>query len=269
VHWVATAGRAPIRLALPSGLTTWLRVTIDGVADLDVPGRRAGIRDLRIPGVYPKRHLRMPTAPASAGAPEMIAIARKPDDRPACAVAGDHYVCAPDLIRRGEEPALLPRRFELPAASTVRVTGLARPSPATALAAYDEFAGGPVFATSSTWFSDPVASARALGDGDDGTSWWADPSDPQPTVALRWAKAQKVSWVRLRFAASLVGAPPKTVRITGDDGIREGVVGLDGVVRFPALRRRCSSRRPCRSGSVGSTCRGYPRRTSPATSPAR
>ncbi|MBB5478116.1 arabinofuranan 3-O-arabinosyltransferase [Micromonospora parathelypteridis] len=238
VHEVTGAGRAPLRLTLPSGRTTWLRVTIDGVAGFDVPGRRAGLRDLRVPGVNPVRYLRLPAAPASTAAPEVIALARKAVDRPACAVAGDNYLCAPDLIRQGEEAGLVPRRFDLPSATTVSLTGMARAAPATALAVYDEMVGGQTFTASSAWFADPVASARALGDGDDGTAWLADPNDPQPTVELRWAKARKVSWVRLRFAATLVAAPPRTLRITGDDGIREVAVGPDGVARFPALRTR-------------------------------
>ncbi|WSZ89578.1 alpha-(1-_3)-arabinofuranosyltransferase family protein [Micromonospora sp. NBC_00858] len=238
VHLVIGAGRAPLRLALPSGRTTWLRVTIDGVAGPDVPGRRAGIRELRVPGVSPERHLRLPALSDAAAAPEVIALARKAGDRSACTAAGDHYLCATDLIRQGEETGLVARRFDLPAASTPRLTGLARATPATALAVYDELVGGQTFTTSSSWFADPVASSRSLGDGDDGTAWWADPDDPQPSVELHWDKARKVSWVRLRFAASLVAAPPKTVRITGDDGIREVTVDLDGVARFPALRTR-------------------------------
>ncbi|MCG5471616.1 alpha-(1-_3)-arabinofuranosyltransferase family protein [Micromonospora sp. LAH09] len=238
VHSVTGAGRDPLRLALPSGRTTWLRVTIDAVAGLDVPGRRAGIRDVRVPGVNPVRYLRLPALPDATAAPEVVALARKTADRPACAIADDHYLCAPDLIRQSEETGLVPRRFDLPVASTPSLTGLARATPATALAVYDEMVGGQTFTASSAWFTDPVASSRALGDGDDGTGWLADPNDPQPTVELRWAKARKVSWVRLRFAASLVAAPPRALRITGDDGIREVAVDADGVARFPALRTR-------------------------------
>ncbi|GAB3950668.1 hypothetical protein GCM10027614_51460 [Micromonospora vulcania] len=128
VHSVTDAGRAPTRLALPSGRTGWVRVTIDGVAGLDVPGRRAGIRDLRVPGVSPERYLRLPAVPEAAGPPEVVALARKAVDRPACALSGDHYLCAPSLIRQGEETGLVPRRFDLPAAATANLTGLARPA---------------------------------------------------------------------------------------------------------------------------------------------
>ncbi|WFF01990.1 alpha-(1-_3)-arabinofuranosyltransferase family protein [Micromonospora sp. WMMD964] len=235
-HQVTDGGRSPQQVTIPSGRTTWLRVTIDGVSGVDVPGRRAGIRNLRVPGVTPGRYLRLPALPEAGSAPEVIALARKAGDRPACAVADDHYLCAPDLIRQGEETGLSPRRFDLPSASTAGLTGLARPVPATALAVYDEMVGGQTFTASSAWFADPVASSRALGDGDDGTGWLADPDDAQPTVELRWAKPRKVGWVRLRFAASLVAAPPRTLRITGDDGIREVAVDVDGVARFPALR---------------------------------
>ncbi|WUR59846.1 alpha-(1-_3)-arabinofuranosyltransferase family protein [Micromonospora chokoriensis] len=236
VHQVTDAGRSPLQLTIPSGRTTWIRVTIDGVSGVDVPGRRAGIRDLSVPGVSPGRYLRLPALPDASTAPEVVALARKAVDRPACAVADDHYLCAPDLIRQSEETGLAPRRFDLPGASTASLTGLARPTPATALSVYDEMVGGETFTTSSAWFTDPVASSRALGDGDDGTGWLADPDDTQPTVELRWAKARKVSWVRFRFAASLVAAPPRTLRITGDDGVREVAVDVDGVARFPALR---------------------------------
>ncbi|MBM0233595.1 DUF3367 domain-containing protein [Micromonospora sp. STR1_7] len=238
VHPVVDAGRVPVRLALPSGRTSWLRVTIDGVAGHDVAGRRAGIRELRVPGVTPQRYLRLPALPDATSAPAVVALARKAVDRSACAAAGDHYLCAPDLIRQGEETGLVPRRFDLPAAATPHLTGLARATPATALAVYDEMVGGQTFTTSSSWFTDPVASSRSLADGDDGTAWWADPDDPQPTVKLRLSKARKVSSVRLRFASSLVAAPPRTVRITGDNGIREVTVDPDGVARFPALRTR-------------------------------
>ncbi|TDC42297.1 DUF3367 domain-containing protein [Micromonospora sp. KC213] len=238
VHGTERSGTTPARLTLPSGATDWIRVTIDGVADRDVPGRRVGIRELRIPYLDPERYLRLPETPAGSEAPAMVVLARRAIDRPACTYAGDHYLCAPDLIRQGEEPGLDPRRFTLPAASTARITGLARPTPATALQRYDEMVGGPRFTTSSTWFSDPVASSRALGDGDDGTAWWADPEDHQPTIELRWANRRKVSWIRLRFPATLVAAPPKTVQVTGDDGIRQATVGPDGMVRFKALRTR-------------------------------
>ncbi|GAB4103939.1 alpha-(1-_3)-arabinofuranosyltransferase [Micromonospora taraxaci] len=236
VHQMTDAGRAPQRLAIPAGRTTWIRVTVDGVSGMDVPARRAGIRDLRVPGVSPERYLRLPALPETSGAAEVVALARRAVDRSACAAAADHYLCAPDLIRQSEETGLAPRRFDLPSASSASLTGLARPTPTTALSLYDEMVGGETFTTSSAWFADPVASSRALGDGDDGTSWLADPYDAQPTVTLRWAKARKVSWVRLRFGANLVAAPPRTLRITGDDGIREVTIDPDGVARFPALR---------------------------------
>ncbi len=238
VHSVTDAGRKPLRLALPSGRTSWVRVTIDGVAGFDAPGRRAGIRELRVPGVSPQRYLRLPASPDTARAPEVVALARKAGDRTACALVGSRYLCAPDLIRQGEETGLVTRRFDLPAAATPQLTGLARATPATALAVYDDLLGGETYTTSSSWFADPVASSRSLSDGDDGTAWWADPDDPQPTVRLRWAGIRKVSWVRLRFASTLVAAPPRTVRITGDNGIREVAVDPDGVARFPALRGR-------------------------------
>ncbi|WLS47188.1 alpha-(1-_3)-arabinofuranosyltransferase family protein [Micromonospora profundi] len=238
VHSVVDSWQAPLRLSLPSGRATWLRVTIDGVAGVDVPGRRAGIREVSVAGVSPQRYLQLPASPDATRAPEVVALARKAVDRPACASTGDHYLCAPSLIRQGEETGLAPRRFDQPVASTNDLTGLARATPATALAVYDEMTGGATYTTSSSWFADPVASSRSLGDGDDGTAWWADPSDPQPTVKVRWAKVRKVSWVRLRFPETLVAAPPRTVRISGDDGIREVAVDLDGVARFPALSTR-------------------------------
>ncbi|RIV32597.1 DUF3367 domain-containing protein [Micromonospora radicis] len=238
VHQVTGAGAAPVRLALPAGATDWLRVTVDAVAELDVPGRRAGIRELRIADVTPVRYLRLPAPADPSGAPDAVALARRSGDRSACTTAGDHYLCSPELTRHGEETGLLPRRFESPAAFTADLTGLARAVPATALAEYDEVVGEPDVVTSSTWFADPVASSRSLRDGDDGTAWWADPDDPQPTLELRWDKKRKVGWVRLRFSAGLVAAPPLTVRVTGDDGIREAKVGLDGVARFAPLRTR-------------------------------
>jgi arabinofuranan 3-O-arabinosyltransferase len=237
-HRTVGSGRAPARLALPPGPTDFVRVTIGGVADLDVPGRRAGIRELRIPYVDPGRYLRLPDLPAESGAPELVALTRRAVDRPACTDAGDHYVCAPDLIRRGEETGIDLRRFKLPAATTAQITGLARPTATTALQTYDDLVGGPRFGTSSAWFADPVASSRALGDGDDGTAWWADPDDPQPRIELRWSNRRTVSWIRLRFPATLVAAPPRSVQITGDGGIREAAVGPDGVVRFKAMRTR-------------------------------
>lgn len=238
VHWLGgSPGAVADRLTVPDGPTDWLRVTVHAVSGPDLPGRRAGIRELRIPGIQPERFLQLPETPSTTAA-AMVVLAAAPDDRPACTAAGTEYVCAPDLIRRGEESGLTTRRFELASGSTVPVTGLARPSPAAALAKYDEVEGGPQFLVSSAWFSDPVASARALGDGDEGTAWWADPADPEPTLQLAWDRKRRVDRVRLRLPAHFAGSLAQTVRITGDDGIREATVGPDGTIRFTALSTR-------------------------------
>lgn len=238
VHWLGhSPGNAAVRLTVPNGPTDRLRITIRQVSGLNLAGRRAGIRELRIPGIRAERFLQLPASPAATAA-AMLVLADRPDYRPACTTAGTDYVCAPDLIRRGEDPGFVTRRFLLANAATVPVTGMARPTPAAALAKYDEVERGPWYSVSSTWFSDPVASSRALSDGDRGTAWWADPADPEPTLELTWNERRRVESVRLRLPADFAASQPRTVRITGDDGIREATVESDGVVQFPALHTR-------------------------------
>ncbi len=228
----------PAEIPVPAGDTRWLRVTAKDVDGEDSRGARSGIRELTIPGVQPDRVLSLPRFEVRPGAPApMVALSRRAGDRPACTVADFERICAPPLLRNGEEATLTTRQFVLPHSYRPALTGLAAPRPETAAAIYAKQMTTPQFTVSSTRFADPVASGFALGDGDDGTAWIADPRDREPSASIAWGTPRKVDKIRMRFRGQVAASPAATVRISGDNPATtyEGPADSQGVVTFPAM----------------------------------
>ncbi|SCL21461.1 arabinofuranan 3-O-arabinosyltransferase [Micromonospora nigra] len=242
-HEVARKLGAHPYYTLP-GSTSRIRVTVVEVAGGRVDGG-VGIRELSIPGVEPRRALRVPTdLPEDFAGPVAWSFSRGSADRPAClptrqpaGSGGDEpgtvMRCDRFLARVGEEPLGLDRVFRSPVTGTYRLALTAVPRPGGPVT----LSGVPVAATASSHLSgDPAVAAYAAVDGDPGTAWLAGTEDVRPTLRLGWSGARRVDGLRLRPAVNPVGAVPERVEVRTPGRTQELPVDADGWVRFPALR---------------------------------
>ena len=230
---LARGGAAQV-LAVPTGPTRRLRVTVAGVAGVDRPGGLVGIRDIALPGLAPSRTLVLPsdTPPGTVGDP-VVLLDRATGARPGCATAAAVQLCAPDLARPGEEPVLLDRTFSLEHGAILTVGGSARPVAGPALDALLD-RGSPVMVTATSRATDsPGGRPGALVDGDRGTAWTAASTDPAPAVTLRWRGKRALDRI------DLVTTPDasRPTRVSVDTGSRTLLLTVprDGVLRFPSV----------------------------------
>jgi len=224
-------------VSLPGVDTDWLRVEeASGAA-----GAALALAEVGIPGVQPRRTLRLPDPPEGAGPPTAVVLRAVDDDRTGCATVDGAVRCVPGRQVVDEEPFDFRRDFRLPAERQmpVRVTARARPG-----AILDEMLqGGGLVAVgaSSSANPDPRAGALAAVDGDPGTAWTADPEDAEPSLTVRWVGSRRIRGVRLVVDEDAAARQPTVVRVTSPGGTR--VVGLDDSGR--------GSFRPIRTDHLG------------------
>jgi len=208
---------------------------IESVTRDDYRSGTVGIAEVSVPGVAPRRWLRLPSTSLQ---PDTILLTRGPGDRNGCVPIGGSQRCDPRLVRAGEERASLNRLVELPTGARYRARLTARARPGAAL-------------ESLLWKSAPVrvkASSRSLQtveaapmtvlDDDLGTGWVAAADDPRPRLTLTFDRVVRADSVSLRLFAGLAAARPGSVRI-GAGGVSR-TVRLDshGNGRFPSLTGR-------------------------------
>ncbi|MEH0846296.1 alpha-(1-_3)-arabinofuranosyltransferase [Micromonospora sp. CPCC 205711] len=252
------------------GTTSSVRITVLAVADGRIDGG-VGIRELSVPGITPRRALRVPAdLPISAGGVSW-SFSRGSASRPACfpsavtgaagtdsppgtddgtgtpatgggqagtpatgvRAAGAVVRCDRFLARVGEEPLGLDRLFRSSTAGTwqLGVTAVARPGGAFTLA------GAPVAAGASSYLSgDATVGPWAAVDGDPGTAWLADITDLRPTLRLSWAGARRIDRLRLRPADLPVGSLPTRVEVRAGGRTQLVPVDPDGLVRLTPVR---------------------------------
>lgn len=213
-------------IPLPEGETDVIRVTVTDVEGGANALEGPGISEITIPGVELERPLVTPAdRPGDLEGSEgpLIVLRRR---------RADPF----DLTRHDEEVGLR-RVVRLPESASFRITGEAAPVPGDGLLRAVDALGEPgdidVSAT-STWGNLPVFSPRRLVDGDADTSWISDPSNPVPTVTLRWDEPVTLDEVSL----TATGAPtesPSRLRIESPAGDRDVVLGQAGGDSFRPL----------------------------------
>lgn len=213
-------------VSMPPGETETIRLTITDVQG----GRNAlegpGISEVTIPGLEVQRPLVTP-----ADRPDTLEGSRAP------LIVLERDRADPFDLTRHDEELGMRRVVRLPEASVLRLTGAAAPTAGDGLIRLVDSLGSAgeldVDAT-STWGGLPNFSPRRLIDGRPGTSWISDPSNPVPTVTLRWDEPRTLDEVRLRAT----GAPterPSELRLESPSGDRDVVLDSSGVGEFRAL----------------------------------
>jgi len=125
--------------------------------------------------------------------------------------------CDSGLVRVGEEPRGVDRRFRLTTPGLYAVTATALPR----LGAHGwHTTSGLTVAASSQLAGDPAVAARLAFDRDPGTAWVADLTDSDPTLTLRWPEPRTVD--RLDFLRSTLDAanPPLSFELRAGDQVR-------------------------------------------------
>ncbi len=213
-------------IPLPEGETDLIRVTVTDVEGGANALEGPGISEITIPGVEVQRPLVTP-----ADRPEDLEGSEDP-----LVVLRRHRADPFDLTRHDEEVDLR-RVVRLPEPASFTITGEAAPVPGDELLRAVDALGQPgdigVSAT-STWGNLPVFSPRRLVDGDPDTSWISDPSNPVPTVTLRWDEPVTLDEVRL----TATGAPterPSSLRLESPAGDRDVVLDRADGGSFRAL----------------------------------
>jgi arabinofuranan 3-O-arabinosyltransferase len=231
-RWRVTAGRES-RVVTTDPFTGRGSVDLGVRADrvrvevLAAPSRSSsvGLAELTIDGIRPTRTLVLPTS-ATDGPPDLIFEAQ-PALR-ACVTTLLGPDCDRNRRRASEEETGIDRTFRLDAAGSWRMRGLvvARSRPGT-LELLQPQRG--VRMTGSSWFAqDPTVSPRMAYDGDPGTSWIADPRDPEPTLSIDLGRERTLR--RLGVSAPAGGAT------LPDHAVLRAETGAGAEVRHADLR---------------------------------
>ncbi|RIQ14421.1 alpha-(1-_3)-arabinofuranosyltransferase, partial [Jiangella rhizosphaerae] len=231
-------------LAVPSGETSTLRVTVVAVGDGTVSG--VGIRELTVPDLKVTRTLRAPAVTAAdlggsasgEPAPATLVFAAADGRRGECVGtrSGDTEVerCARQLARPGEENRDLRRSAELTAPAEYEAELTARPRPGRSLEKLLEPHPDAIVATaSSRAVSDPLGRPQAAVDHDPGTGWVAAPGDETPSLTLTWGPRRTVEGLRLDVEPWLAASRPSLVEVRAGETRFQASVDDDGTVAFP------------------------------------
>jgi arabinofuranan 3-O-arabinosyltransferase len=246
---VSTGADQP--LLIPSGRTTWMRITITGATNVHPGFPGVGITDVLVPGVKVTSYLQPSEDAAGQAAPAVAYSFSQPAPSPssgATTVTSD-----------------LNRMFVTPAASrlTAGITAVPVPGPAlTDLLARLTSAGKAQFRAiaSSSWNGQPEFGADGLFERQPHKPWLASADDHDPSLSISWHGRRTIREVVVHPALGLA-AEPTSVLIGSPAGARQEAVGLGGVVRIsPPLRtdRLNLSFRSASDSAAGNVAAGQP-----------
>jgi arabinofuranan 3-O-arabinosyltransferase len=224
---------SPQVLRVPPGATGWLQLTVTGVASPPWFGAQAAIKEITVPGV---RASRLIVAPAVHPAAATVVLAKAQPWPSGCMATWLRWVCSPALTNPTEEQYGFGHAFTAGAGGLTALHGSAVLISASLASKYlgTNRAGAWVRA-SSTYTNDPQDQARAAFDGDPATAWTASGIDTQPVLTIGWRRPRTVGRMTIQRPPGAAG--PLQVLIAGSGGqVRGANVGLDGVVRFAAMR---------------------------------
>jgi arabinofuranan 3-O-arabinosyltransferase len=210
-------------LSVPSGSTSWLRITIAQTSGGTAGGPGAGISEVRIPGVKAARYLR-PAQEQAGPAPSF----------------SFHRQTATTLGLPGGTPpeASLDRTFSTGGTQRYDLSASVTAMPGTQLnRLLDKVASGtPVqvrVTASSTFGSLPGLRAQNLLETGAGAGWLA--SGPNATLHVQWKGKRSIGEIDLTASTVGIAAQPTRVLITSPAGTRDVPVPQSGVLRFPPL----------------------------------
>ena len=209
-------------VSVPSGTTSWLRITIAATRGGTPGGPGAGISEVTIPGVRVTRFLQPGQDPAGP-APSF----------------SFHRETATTLGLPGAPPEpALDRTFTTPAAQRLAVSASVTAVPGAALNALLDRVGSGTPAqlhitASSTFGSLPALRPQNLLASSGGTGWVA--AGPSATLHLQWKGRRTIDEIDLVASTVGIAAEPTRVLISSPGGTRDVPVPASGVLRFPPL----------------------------------
>lgn len=221
-------------LDLPPGPTDFVRIEI--AATDGEPTGQVGIVEIDLPDLETGRLVAAAAKPEGRTTPPAgISLHRHEPVRNACIVVNFSIRCDPNLVREGDEAALLARSFTTPASTQYRISGTAYPRLGGSVNELFQPLAGITATASSTLGGDPAVAAQWAVDGNPATSWVAGSFDGAPTLELAWAEDRDIAAMRLTSAQHPVAARPTkvTVSIDGEEWQRDVV---DGWVLIPPSR---------------------------------
>jgi arabinofuranan 3-O-arabinosyltransferase len=233
----------PQPLRVPMGASTWLRITVTGLASRPHPalGAQVGISEISVPGVRASRVIAAPEVTVPGGGrgraadPAAVVLAKTQPPTRGCMLTPLRWVCSPSLTTPAEEQYGFDQAFTEPAAGQARLRGSAALIAPLLVRRYAQPSGQAQVTASSVYTSDPQDLARSAFDGDPATSWIASPADAHPTLTIRWARRLTVSRVTIQRPPGASGL--LQVLLVGSGGqIRGGMVSPAGTVSFAPMR---------------------------------
>jgi arabinofuranan 3-O-arabinosyltransferase len=219
-------------VTVPKGKSPWLRITLTHVrkARLTLVGTialGAGISSVRIPGVDFFRALRLPSDEASSfagrgGSDLLYSFSAPLSDANLFLGAG------PD-----DDPQMI-RRFTVPSATKLSLTGTATPTPSVALAAYLPAPASHLTVTATSTLGDlPRFSADNL-ITDSGRPWIAGFGDVAPALTLSWKGSRPVDSLVLDLSSET--ARPRKIVISSPTAQATVDVPPNGTtITFPTM----------------------------------
>jgi arabinofuranan 3-O-arabinosyltransferase len=237
------ANTQPQFIALPSGGTRTIRLTLNGIPS-DLPPVTMGLAELTAVPVdnadgqisdgiaFPVERV-IVTRGVQDGGP--IVLRSTLGEKTGCVTVGGSLVCADSIEKYGPERTGIRRIVEVAEEGDYRVRVFVRPRPGSDLDALLEPLGTEAIraSASSRLVVDPVSRPQSLVDGSLETAWRAGIGDTQPEVTLTWATPREVRGVRLGVAGDLAASRPLTVTAIVNGLPTTGVVSTEGVLRFP------------------------------------
>jgi arabinofuranan 3-O-arabinosyltransferase len=237
----------PQPLRVPRGPSSWLRITVTGLAAQPDPevGAQVGISQISVPGVRASRTIVAPDVPApdpsgsparAARDPAAVVLAKAQPQPSGCMLTSLRWVCSPSLVTPTEEQYGFDQGFTEPAAGRAQLRGSAVLISSSLVQKYAQSSRDQVQVTaSSTYTDDPQDQARSAFDGNPATTWIAAPADAQPTLTIRWKPRWTVSHLTIQRPPGASGL--LQVLVVGSGGqVRGGLVSPNGTVTFAPMR---------------------------------
>jgi arabinofuranan 3-O-arabinosyltransferase len=237
----------PQPLRVPRGPSSWLRITVAGLAAHPDPavGAQVGISQISVPGVRASRTIVAPDVPEpdpsgspapAAADPAAVVLAKAQPQPSGCMLTSLRWVCSPSLVTPTEEQYGFDQGFTEPAAGRSQLRGSAVVISSSLVQEYAQSSRDQVQVTaSSTYTDDPQDQARSAFDGNPATTWIAAPADAQPTLTIRWKPRRTVSHLTIQRPPGASGL--LQVLVVGSGGqVRGGLVSPNGTVTFAPMR---------------------------------
>jgi arabinofuranan 3-O-arabinosyltransferase len=227
-------------LAVPSGPSSWLRVTVARTERMNRPaiGRQVGIVEIAIPGVSASRTIVAPTVALPGGAgPASVVLAKAEPQPSGCMLTSIRWVCSPKLVKPTEEQYGFDESFSASRSGSDSLRGRAVLTQDSLIARYawgDR--GQPVVTGAPGYTPDPEDQPQSAFDGNSQTTWVAGALNRAPRLRISWTKVKTISGITITRPPA--ADAPMPVLIIGSNGqVRGGVaVGPKAVLKFAPMR---------------------------------